>query len=315
MSSNIALEIRGISKTYKNKHLAVNNISFKVMKGDFFALLGPNGAGKSTLLGMISSLVTISSGDAYIFDSSITKSSQVAKSFLGFMPQEVNLSIFETPLQILLTQAGYYGISRAESYNYIIGLMHSMDLYSKRDKQVRFLSGGMKRRLMVARALVHKPKLLILDEPTAGVDVELRAALWSTIKELNNQGLTIILTTHYLEEAERMCNKIALINNGKLCISTKMSAFLKKVSKEVYIIDLYDHSEDLLSVFKNLDFEINIINSTSIKVTITVDKTLNNLFKFLLNANLEIIGVRKDLTKLERLFMDVASNEFIGSRL
>ena len=315
MSSNIALEIKNITKIYKNKHLAVNNISFKVMQGDFFALLGPNGAGKSTLLGMISSLVTISSGDAYIFGNSITDDSQLAKSFLGFMPQEVNLSIFETPLQILLTQAGYYGLSRADSYDYIIELMRSLELYSKRNKQVCFLSGGMKRRLMVARALVHKPKLLILDEPTAGVDVELRAALWSNIKALNNQGLTIILTTHYLEEAERMCNKIALINNGKLCISRKMSTFLKKVSQEVYIIDLYEHTENLFFLLQPLDIEVNIITSTEIRATITSNQTLNSLFQVLLNANLSIAGVRKDLTKLERLFMDIASNETTGGTL
>ena len=273
----------------------------------FFALLGPNGAGKSTTLGMISSLVNKTSGQIKIFGHDIDSDYQNARKSLGVMVQEVNLNIFETPYKTLINQAGFFGIPKKEVEEYAIELLKKTDLYNKKDTQIRFLSGGMKRRLMVARALIHKPKLLILDEPTAGVDVELRNSLWKMIKEFNKEGLTVILTTHYLEEAESMCNKIALIHQGNLHVNTDMKTFLKSADRETYIFDLKNPIDKDI----NLDIgKAKVIDGLTFEVEVNKDTLLNKLFDEIQNKYaLEILSVRTKTAKLEQLFIEIAQNK------
>jgi ABC-2 type transport system ATP-binding protein len=234
----VALNISGLKKTYKNGVEAVKSIDLKVNKGDFFALLGPNGAGKSTTIGVIASLVNKSQGKVEIFGHDIDTHLELAKAELGLVPQEFNFSMFETLNNILVTQAGYYGVPRAEAFKRAEKYLKQLELFDKKDMAARTLSGGMKRRLMIARALMHNPKLLILDEPTAGVDIELRRSMWQFLKELNEQGVTIILTTHYLEEAEMLCKNIAIIDKGVIVEDTSMKALLAKLDKETIILDL-----------------------------------------------------------------------------
>ncbi|MFC4892564.1 ABC transporter ATP-binding protein [Pseudofrancisella aestuarii] len=308
MRKQKALELINVSKIYKGGLKAVDDISFIVNQGDFFALLGPNGAGKSTTLGMISSLVNKTSGQIKIFGYDIDVDSQKARKHLGVMSQEINLNIFETPLQTLITQAGFFGVPRKEALPYAEELLKKVDLYDKRNVQVRFLSGGMKRRLMVVRALIHKPKLLILDEPTAGVDVELRNALWEMISEFHKNGLTVILTTHYLEEAEAMCNKIALIHKGVLHTNTDMKTFLKSADRQVYVFDLKN-----AYLGEEISLEIGqarLIDEYTLEVEVKKGILLNDVFNELVsNYNLEIMDVRTKTAKLEQLFIDVARNK------
>ncbi|MFZ9035487.1 MAG: ABC transporter ATP-binding protein [Francisellaceae bacterium] len=302
--ANKALELIKVNKIYKGGFHAVKDISFTVDEGDFFALLGPNGAGKSTTLGMISSLVNKSSGVIKISGFDIDKNFHLARQHLGVMPQEVNLNIFETPLQILLYQAGFFGIPRSKARVYAEQLLKDMALWDKRDTQVRFLSGGMKRRVMVARALVHKPKVLILDEPTAGVDVELRQSLWEMISKLNKQGLTIILTTHYLEEAESMCNRIALIHHGRVHTSSDMKSLLRSVEEESYIFDLATPlKQESLSLGLG---RIEIIDQLTLEVTVDRSISLNRLFSALTAQNIDVLSVKTKTNKLEKLFIDMA---------
>ncbi|WP_119344655.1 ABC transporter ATP-binding protein [Facilibium subflavum] len=302
-----ALQLINVNKIYKGGFHAVKDISFDVYPGDFFALLGPNGAGKSTTLGMISSLVNKTSGYIKICGYDIEAEYHLARKHLGVMPQEINLNIFETPIQILLAQAGFFGISRSKAKPYAEKLLKDMALWDKKDTQVRFLSGGMKRRLMVARALVHKPEVLILDEPTAGVDVELRQSLWALMQELNKKGLTIILTTHYLEEAESMCNRIALIHHGKVHISTDMKKLLRSVEKETYIFDLKSSLQGRhpQCTFGNL----HVVDDVTIEIEVDRSVTLNQLFALLSEQNIEVISVKTKTNKLERLFIDVARSK------
>lgn len=302
-----ALELSGVTKIYKDGFKAVDNISFEVKQGDFFALLGPNGAGKSTTLGMISALVNKTSGQIKVFGHDTESDYQQARKLLGVMPQEINLNIFETPMQILCNQAGFFGIPRSIAKPYAEELLTKMSLFDKRNTQVRFLSGGMKRRVMVARALIHKPKLLILDEPTAGVDVELRQSLWEMMCEFNRQGLTIILTTHYLEEAESMCNRIALIHQGTVHVSGLMRDFLRTANKEHYIVDLKSPIED-----KAIDLNIGTVTYIDpLTVEIEVDKSivLNDIFTALSAQNLQVLSIRTKTAKLEQLFIDIAKNK------
>lgn len=308
MRKQKALELINVSKIYKGGLKAVDDISFTVNQGDFFALLGPNGAGKSTTLGMISSLVNKTSGQIKIFGYDIDADSQKARKHLGVMAQEVNLNIFETPLQTLITQAGFFGIPKKEALPYAEELLKKVDLYDKRNVQVRFLSGGMKRRLMVVRALIHKPKLLILDEPTAGVDVELRNALWEMISEFHKDGLTVILTTHYLEEAETMCNKIALIHKGVLHTNTDMKTFLKSADRQVYVFDL---KHPYLGEAISLEIgQARLMDEYTLEVEVKKGILLNDVFNELAsNYNLEIMDVRTKTAKLEQLFIDVARNK------
>ncbi|WP_116964192.1 ABC transporter ATP-binding protein [Fastidiosibacter lacustris] len=304
MSFEKALSLVNVNKIYKGGLHAVKDISFDVYPGDFFALLGPNGAGKSTTLGMISSLVNKTSGSIEVCGFDTVKDAYMARKHLGVMPQEVNVNVFETPLQILLTQSGFFGISRNETVPYAEKLLKDMALWDKKDTQVRFLSGGMKRRLMVARALVHKPKVLILDEPTAGVDVELRQILWQQIKALNDRGLTIILTTHYLEEAESMCNRIALIHNGKLHISSDMKTFLRSVEKETYVFDLKQPIS--MNKFSCEYGQFTVVDQMTLEIEVGKDVSLNQLFAGLSEQNIEVISVKSKTNKLEKLFIDVA---------
>ena len=302
-----ALEIKNLVKTYRGGYTAVSDISFDVNKGDFFALLGPNGAGKSTTLGMVSSLVNKTSGQIKIFGHDIDTDSSNAKKDLGVMAQEINLNIFETPINILITQAGFFGISKKDAKPYAEELLKKVEPYDKKDTQVRFLSGGMKRRLMVIRALIHKPKLLILDEPTAGVDVELRNSLWEMISQFHKDGLTIILTTHYLEEAESMCNRIALIHKGKIHVNTDMKSFLKSADKHIYVFDLKEdcNQEIILS-----SGTTKLVDIHTLEVEVNKGVVLNEIFFELTSKyGLEVLDVRSKAAKLEQLFIDVARNK------
>ncbi|WP_119328866.1 ABC transporter ATP-binding protein [Cysteiniphilum halobium] len=307
MTYTKALSLVNVNKIYKGGVHAVKDVSFDVYPGDFFALLGPNGAGKSTTLGMISALVNKTSGSIKVCGYDTVKSPFMARKHLGVMPQEINLNIFETPMQILLTQAGYFGIDRKTTKPYAEKLLKDMALWDKKDAQVRFLSGGMKRRLMVARALIHKPKVLILDEPTAGVDVELRQSLWEQMRALNKENLTIILTTHYLEEAESMCNRIALIHQGKLHTSSDMKTLLRSVEKETYIFDL---KEPLTQAQMQCKYgQCQLVDQNTLEIDVDKSITLNQLFADLSQHNIEVLSVKTKTNKLEKLFIDVARNK------
>ncbi len=297
-----ALEIEQLRKTYAGGFEALKGISLQVKKGDFYALLGPNGAGKSTTIGIISSLVNKTSGVAKVFGYDIDTDLELAKQNLGLVPQEFNFNQFETVEQIVIQQAGYYGVSkilakeRAEKY------LKKLDLWEKRKERTRNLSGGMKRRLMIARALMHEPKLLILDEPTAGVDIELRRSMWDFLKEINQQqGITIILTTHYLEEAEMLCRNIGIINRGELIENTTMKALLSKLSVETFILDIETDGEVP---------ELNGVNRQSLidgSLEIELDKSqgLNAVFAQLTEHGVKVLSMRNKANRLEELFVSI----------
>ncbi len=297
-----ALEIEQLRKTYAGGFEALKGISLQVKKGDFYALLGPNGAGKSTTIGIISSLVNKTSGVAKVFGYDIDTDLELAKQNLGLVPQEFNFNQFETVEQIVIQQAGYYGVSkilakeRAEKY------LKKLDLWEKRRERARNLSGGMKRRLMIARALMHEPKLLILDEPTAGVDIELRRSMWDFLKEINQQqGITIILTTHYLEEAEMLCRNIGIINRGELIENTTMKALLSKLSVETFILDIETDGEVP---------ELNGVNRQSLidgSLEIELDKSqgLNAVFAQLTEHGVKVLSMRNKANRLEELFVSI----------
>ncbi|MCF6807949.1 ABC transporter ATP-binding protein [Thiotrichales bacterium 19S9-12] len=313
MSSDVcALELENVTKVYRavdkgaSDFMAVNDVSLSVNSGDFFALLGPNGAGKSTTIGMVSSLVNKTSGKIKIFGIDINDNPVKAKSLLGVMPQEVNLAIFENPMNILLNQAGYFGISRKEARANAEKRLKEMQLWDKRQTQVRFLSGGMKRRLMVARALVHNPKLLILDEPTAGVDVEIRQAIWEVLTHLNREeGLTIILTTHYLEEAESMCNRIALMNKGKVFANTDMKSLLRNLDKETFVFDLKEPLKDVHELDSEEALKAVLTDPLTLEITVDKKATLNDIFNLLTKYQVQVISARNKKARLEQLFIDL----------
>ena len=297
-----ALEIEQLRKTYAGGFEALKGISLQVKKGDFYALLGPNGAGKSTTIGIISSLVNKTSGVTKVFGYDIDTDLELAKQNLGLVPQEFNFNQFETVEQIVIQQAGYYGVSkilakeRAEKY------LKKLDLWEKRKERARNLSGGMKRRLMIARALMHEPKLLILDEPTAGVDIELRRSMWDFLKEINQQqGITIILTTHYLEEAEMLCRNIGIINRGELIENTTMKALLSKLSVETFILDIETDGEVP---------ELNGVNRQSLidgSLEIELDKSqgFNAVFAQLTEHGVKVLSMRNKANRLEELFVSI----------
>ncbi|MCF6767904.1 ABC transporter ATP-binding protein [Thiotrichales bacterium 19S11-10] len=313
MSSDVcALELENVTKVYRavdkgaSDFMAVNDVSLSVNSGDFFALLGPNGAGKSTTIGMVSSLVNKTSGEIKIFGIDVNDNPVKAKSLLGVMPQEVNLAIFENPMNILLNQAGYFGISRKEARANAEKRLKEMQLWDKRQTQVRFLSGGMKRRLMVARALVHNPKLLILDEPTAGVDVEIRQAIWEVLTHLNREeGLTIILTTHYLEEAESMCNRIALMNKGKVFANTDMKSLLRNLDKETFVFDLKEPLRDVHELDSEEALKAVLTDPLTLEITVDKTATLNDIFNLLTKYQVQVISARNKKARLEQLFIDL----------
>lgn len=293
-----ALDIKQLTKTYSNGVQALKGIDLQVEAGDFYALLGPNGAGKSTTIGIISSLVNMTSGSVSIFGHDLVRDKVNAKKQLGLVPQEFNFNPFETVLQIVVNQAGYYGVPRKEALQRAEIYLSQLDLWEKRDSRARMLSGGMKRRLMIARALMHQPKILILDEPTAGVDIELRRSMWQFLSELNQQGTTIILTTHYLEEAEMLCRNIGIIQQGKLVENTSMKALLSKLQSETFIFDL---SSKLTRDIH--DYPARLIDDTTLEVDVQREQGINGLFTQLSEQQIQVLSMRNKANRLEELFV------------
>ncbi|MDF3123897.1 ABC transporter ATP-binding protein [Rheinheimera sp. 1928-s] len=300
----LALEIKQLHKVYKSGTVALTGIDLEVQQGDFFALLGPNGAGKSTSIGIISSLVNKSSGTVKVFDYDLDTHLEDAKSQLGLVPQEFNFNQFETVLQIVLNQAGYYGVPRSVAIVRAEKYLGQLGLWEKRHARSRELSGGMKRRLMIARALMHEPKLLILDEPTAGVDIELRRSMWEFLKEINQQGVTIILTTHYLEEAESLCRNIAIIDKGQIVENTSMKNLLSKLNKETFLLDIAP-TEALITLdgytFRQKD-------SHSLEVDVVKAQGLNGVFSALTAQGIQVLSMRNKANRLEELFVSLVEN-------
>ena len=301
-----ALEINNLTKIYPNKLIALNSINLNVNQGDFFALLGPNGAGKSTAIGIICDLTKKTSGSVKIFGHCIDENNDAAKSCIGIVPQEINFSLFETCLEIVVNQGGFYGIKRSHATKRAEKYLRKLNLWEKRNERSRNLSGGMKRRLMIARALVHEPKMLILDEPTAGVDVELRRSMWDFLIDINQQGVTIVLTTHYLEEAESLCKNIAIINHGKIVENTSMKKLLSKLNKETFIFDLNNPIKEL----PNLDdYNLKLIDTTTIEVEVDRERNINKLFEILTKKNIVITSMRNKTSRLEELFLKLLNNK------
>ncbi|HIG67916.1 MAG TPA: ABC transporter ATP-binding protein [Porticoccaceae bacterium] len=305
-----ALSIKNLRKTYDNQLEALKGIDLDVAKGDFFALLGPNGAGKSTTIGIICSLVRKTEGVVTIFGHDIDRDFSIAKQFVGVVPQEFNFNQFEKPIDILVAQAGYYGIKanialeRAEKY------LKQLGLWERRNEISRTLSGGMKRRLMIARALIHEPQLLVLDEPTAGVDIELRRSMWEFLKEINDQGTTIILTTHYLEEAESLCRNIAIIDHGTIVKNTSMKALLKQLDRETFILDV---REELTECPTLEGYPLTLADGHSIEVDVTKGQSMNEIFIELSRQNIHVISMRNKANRLEELFFDMVEKNLIDA--
>ena len=295
-----ALTIRNLTKTYGNGNQALKGIDLSVAAGDFYALLGPNGAGKTTAIGIVSSLVNKSGGSVEIFGHSIDTDLEAAKSHLGLVPQEVNLNLWDSVGNIVSNQAGYYGLSGGLRKQRVEKYLRAMRLWDRRNDTARSLSGGMKRRLMIARALVHEPKLLILDEPTAGVDIEIRRSMWKYLREINAAGTTIILTTHYLEEAESLCRHIGIIDNGQIIEDARMSTVLRKLQREVFVLSL----ESELESAPILDgFATRLLEDCEIEVEKGQDRDLNDLFAQLNEKNIRVVSLRNKANRLEELFM------------
>lgn len=296
-----AIELENITKVYKGGVKALKGISLKVKKGDFYALLGPNGAGKSTTIGIISSLVNKSSGQVKVFGYDLDTQVELAKSQIGLVPQEFNFNQFEPPLQILVNQAGYYGIKRKVAFVRAEKYLKQLDLWGKKDEPSRELSGGMKRRLMIARALMHEPKLLILDEPTAGVDIEVRRSMWEFLQKINGQGVTIILTTHYLEEAEMLCRNIGIIDRGRLVENTSMKALLARLDSETFIFDV----EALTQIPKSNSFKIQQIDPHTLEIEVRKQASLNSVFAQLSEQGVRVNSLRNKANRLEELFIEL----------
>ena len=303
-----AISIKNLRKTYDNGFEALKGISLEVEQGDFFALLGPNGAGKSTTIGVISTLVNRSAGEVEVFGRNVDTHVYETKLDLGVVPQEVNFNLFERVEDIVITQAGYYGLPRTLAKERSDKYLRQLGLWDKRRDRSRSLSGGMKRRLMIARALVHEPRLLILDEPTAGVDIELRRSMWDFLIELNGQGTTIILTTHYLEEAEQLCRNIAIIDNGAIVENTSMKSLLAEIDSQVFVLDVL--KADLPKAGLCLrDFDARTLDDQSIEVTVRRGGSINAVFAQLENAGMVVTSMRNKTNRLEQLFI----NKLTGS--
>jgi ABC-2 type transport system ATP-binding protein len=301
-----ALSINNLRKTYSNGFEALKGIDLQVEEGDFFALLGPNGAGKSTAIGIISSLVTASSGSVSIFGHDLNTERNLAKNCLGLVPQEINFNQFDTVKSIVLNQAGYYGTPRKLALQRTEHCLKQMDLWDRRDTISRRLSGGMKRRVMIARAMVHAPKLLILDEPTAGVDIEIRRSMWTMMQEVNQQGTTIILTTHYLEEAESLCRNIAIIDEGRIVENSDMASLLARLHIEHFILDL---AKPLSVAPVIAGCELQLVSEKVLTVAIPKEIGLNYLFKELSANNIEVMSLKNKSNRLEQLFMDLVTTK------
>jgi len=300
-----ALSIKSLSKLYANNVKALNGISLDIEKGDFFALLGPNGAGKSTAIGIISSLVNKTSGTVNVHGFDLDTQKDQAKSCIGLVPQEFNFNVFEPVFEIVVNQAGYYGIAREYATQRAELLLKQLGLWEKRKDMARELSGGMKRRLMIARALVHEPELLILDEPTAGVDIENRRSMWTFLEEINKQGTTIILTTHYLEEAEAMCKNIAIINNGEIIENTSMKSLLSQLQMEIFVLDLNESVKEAPFVD---GYNITLRDSSTLTVEVNKSQTINKVFNELTRLNIHVTSMRNKSNRLEELFVRVTGN-------
>lgn len=303
-----ALEIKNLKKVYATGVEALRGIDLQVEKGDFYALLGPNGAGKSTTIGIITSLVNKSSGKVKVFDYDLDTDLEKAKQQIGLVPQEFNFNPFETVQQIVVNQAGYYGVPRKEALKRSEKYLKQSNLWEKRNERARMLSGGMKRRLMIARALMHEPKLLILDEPTAGVDIELRREMWSFLKELNENGTTIILTTHYLEEAEMLCRNIGIIQSGELIENTSMKELLSKLQFETFILDLAPHN----AAPKIEGYTYSLEDDLTLSVEVERNQGVNDIFNQLSDQGMKVLSMRNKSNRLEELFLKITEEESLS---
>lgn len=301
-----ALSIKNLNKTYGDGFVALKNISFDVNQGDFFALLGPNGAGKSTTLGIVSSLINASSGEVSVFGHDLMKDMTNAKKNLGVVPQEFNFNAFEKVYNIVHTQAGFYGIDKKIAAQRTQYYLEKLGLWDKKDTPARMLSGGMKRRLMIARALIHEPKLLILDEPTAGVDIELRRSMWAFLQEINAAGTTIILTTHYLEEAESLCRNIAIIDAGEIIQNTSMRNLLQQLDSESFVLDL---AQSIGQAPVINDYKVELASDVSLLVEVKKGQTLNMLFAQLEQLNIKVTSMRNKTNRLEEMFIAMVENK------
>lgn len=296
-----ALSIKGLTKQYKNGFQALKCIDLDVGQGDFFALLGPNGAGKSTAIGIVSGLINKTAGSVSVFGHDIDTEIVQAKTHIGLVPQEFNFNVFEPIREVIINQAGYYGIGRAESRKRSEHFLKQLDLWDKRNDSARQLSGGMKRRLMIARALVHHPKLLILDEPTAGVDIEIRRSMWDFLTKINqDDGITIILTTHYLEEAESLCRNVAIINGGQIVENGRVSDLLSRAMAETFVLDIVTDDQHDLAL---PDYKINFYSPDRLEVEVEKNKSLNKLFEELSEKNIKVKSMRNKTNRLEEFFL------------
>jgi len=301
-----ALSFRGLTKTYKNGVQALKGIDLDVEEGDFFALLGPNGAGKTTAIGIVTSLVNKSAGQVVVFGHDIDTELAAAKSCIGLVPQEVNFNQFETVSTILVNQAGFYGIPRRIAYTRLEKYLNALQLWDKRDAVSRTLSGGMKRRLMIARALMHEPRLLILDEPTAGVDIEVRRSMWTFMKDINAAGTTIILTTHYLEEAESLCRYVAIIDKGRIIENDRMSRVLRKLQTEVFVFNLRN---PVAAAPALPGYQVSLQDDHTLEIEVSKDQNLNDIFSRLSAQGLEVLSMRNKANRLEELFMRLVNQK------
>ena len=301
-----ALTIKNLRKTYANGKEALKGINFNVAVGDFYALLGPNGAGKTTAIGIISSLVNKTAGEVEVFGHSIDRELEAAKQCIGLVPQELNINQWEKVGNIVLNQAGYYGLNRRLAWERAEKYLRALRLWDRRDDVSRSLSGGMKRRLMIARALVHEPRLLILDEPTAGVDIEIRRSMWEFLREINAAGTTIILTTHYLEEAESLCRHVAIIDEGEIIEDAPMSRVLRKLQREVFVLSLADELERAPELS---GFSTELLDATELEVELGAEQNLNDLFRELNTRGLQVVSMRNKANRLEELFMRLVESK------
>jgi ABC-2 type transport system ATP-binding protein len=302
----LALAVRQLVKTYPNGVQALRGVDLDVPEGDFFALLGPNGAGKTTLIGIITSLVNKTAGDVRVFGASIDTELELAKSRVGVVPQEININMWDSVYNIVTTQAGFYGMTPRRARERAEACLDQLQLWDRRKEPGRNLSGGMKRRLMIARALMHQPRLLILDEPTAGVDIEIRRSMWEFLREINAAGTTIILTTHYLEEAENLCRHVAIIDHGQIVERDKMANVLRKLHAEVFVMNLREPVADAPVL---PGYAVERISDHEIEVEVTKGRDLNEVFAGLSAAGLHVVSMRNKANRLEELFMKLTARE------
>ncbi|EIC20458.1 ABC transporter ATP-binding protein [Thiorhodovibrio frisius] len=304
-----ALIARDLRKIYPSGLEALKGVDLRVEAGDFFALLGPNGAGKSTLIGILTSLVNKTGGNVQVFGHDLDREPERVRALLGVVPQEFNFNLFLPVLEVVINQAGYFGIPRREARVRAEHYLRKLDLWDRRETQMRQLSGGLKRRLMIARALVHQPRVLILDEPTAGVDIEIRRAMWHYLRELNAGGTTIILTTHYLEEAESLCRHLAIINQGEIAATADIAEMLKGLRSETFVLNLRGRLTEL----PTLDgFVLGTIDESTLEVEVSRDHSINGLFEALSRSGIEVISMRNKQNRLEKLFLDMVDNPDLG---